>query len=68
MLAVVYTVVFQITVAVQTPVAYIIDIDVNKQSQHKICTLLEYSIQSNIPSSTLHALSLILSDLVICDY
>ena len=67
-LAVVYKIAFQITVAVQTPVAYIIDIDIDKQFQYKICISLKCSIQSNIFSSILNALSLILSDLTICNY
>jgi hypothetical protein len=40
MLAVVHAAASQITVAVQTPVAYTMDVNVDKQLQHKICTLL----------------------------
>jgi hypothetical protein len=68
MLAVVYVVASQITVAVQTPVAYTMDIDVDKQFQHKICTLLKHSIQPNTPSSILDALSLTLLNLATCNY
>jgi hypothetical protein len=68
MLAVVHTAVSQVTVAVQTPVAYTMDMDVDKQFQHKICTPLKYSIQSNTPSSTPDALSSILPDLATCNH
>ena len=72
MLAVVHVAASQITVAVQTPVAYIMDMDVDKQFQHKICTLLERSIQPNtqpnILSSTPDALSSTLPDLATCDH
>ena len=68
MLAVVYIVISQITVAVQTSVAYTIDVDVDKQFQHKICILFKCSIQLNILSSTLDALSLTLSDLATCNH
>jgi hypothetical protein len=44
MLAIVYAVASQITIAVQTPVAYTINIDIDKQFQYKICILLKYSI------------------------
>ena len=44
MLAVVHIAASQVTVAVQTPVAYTMDVDVDKQFQYKICTLLECSI------------------------
>ena len=67
-LAVVYIVVSQITAAVQTLMTYTIDIDVDKQFQHKICTLLKYSIQLNILSLMLDTLSLTLPNLATCDY
>jgi hypothetical protein len=67
-LAIVHAVVSQITVAVQTPVTYIIDIDVDKQFQYKICIFLECSIQLNILSLILDILSLILSNLATCNY
>jgi hypothetical protein len=68
MLAVVHAVASQVTVAVQTPMAYTIDIDVDKQFQHKICILLKCSIQPNILSSMLDALSLTLPDLTTCNH
>jgi hypothetical protein len=68
MLAVVHAAASQVTVAVQTSVAYIMDVDVDKQFQHKICIPLECSIQPNTLSSTLDALSLTLPDLATCDH
>ena len=68
MLAVVYAVASQITIAVQTPVAYTINIDIDKQFQYKICILFKYSIQLNILSSILNILSSTLPDLTICNH
>jgi hypothetical protein len=68
MLAVVHTAASQVTVAVQTPVAYTMDVDMDKQFQHKICTPLECSIQLNILSSTPDALSSTPPNLATCDH
>jgi hypothetical protein len=68
MLAVVHTAASQVTMAVQTPMAYTMDMDVDKQFQHKICTPLKCSIQLNTLSSTPDALSSTLPDLATCDY
>jgi hypothetical protein len=68
MLAVVHAVASQVTVAVQTPMAYIMNVDVDKQFQHKICTPLECSIQLNTLSSTPDTLSSTPPDLATCDH
>jgi hypothetical protein len=72
MLAVVHAAASQVTAAVQTPVAYTMNVDMDKQFQHKICTLLKHSIQPNIQpnilSSTPDALSSTLPDLATCDH
>jgi hypothetical protein len=68
MLAVIYAVASQITVAVQTSVAYTMDMDVDKQFQYKICTFLECSIQLNTLSSTLDTLSSTPPNLTTCNH